>query len=470
MTNQESFQLEQNELLKTILDLRFFAPWKDTKLDNGSLQHDSVLEIYITNACNQNCQYCYLVNQPGLYPSEKREPKLLLSNLHSLYQWVLDNRFNIPRCDLFSGEIWHTNFGLEVLEETLNFLKQGMHIEWFMIASNCSFVFDEKQLHKIQHYIDEFRKYGSALVFSISVEGAVLDNSSRPLNNGEQRTEEYYDRLFLFAKHNNFLFHPMVSSNNVKNWIENYNWWKNQFKKWDINLYALMMLEVRNADWTEESIQDYNSFMDYLIDDYFINECRNDIEIFSNHLLNVRNYLPKNQYGKELGGYVPWAFPAADTYLSCGAADTLTVRLGDLAICPCHRTAYNKLLYGTFEVKNGEIVDIIANNPQVAIRFIMPNVNLCSFGCDDCPFEKFCLKGCLGAQYEVMGDPFLPIPNVCEFFRAKYTHLLEKFQKMGVIKYLQTFTRYEKDYPIVKNFLKMVQQWENWKNGMEKWK
>jgi len=39
------------------------------------------------------------------------------------------------------------------------------------------------------------------------------------------------------------------------------------------------------------------------------------------------------------------------------------VRLGDLAICPCHRQAYDEYLYGHFVVENNRITGIKANNP-----------------------------------------------------------------------------------------------------------
>lgn len=455
----KQFQLEQNELLKTVLDLRYFSPWRDTVIDQGSLQHDSNLEIYITNVCNQKCEYCYLVNQPDLYPADKRDPELLLNNLILLYDWILDNGFSIPRVDLYSGEIWHSDFGLKILEISLTYIKKGMKIGWFMIPSNCSFVFDEIQLSKIQNYIDAFRANGSGLVFSISVDGAIVDDFSRPMNNGKNRTEEYYNRLFLFAKFNNFYFHPMVAATNIDYWCDNYDWWKEQYKYWDMDINTLMMLEVRNNNWSEEAINKYNLFMDKLIEEQFI-KCKNDIKTFSERLLGIRQYLSRHQKNSPLSGYIPYAFPPSDTFLGCGAANLLTVRLGDLAIVPCHRTAYNKLLFGYFVVEDNEIVDIIANNPQMAIQFTMANVNLSYFGCDVCTYRDYCLKGCNGCQYEEMGDPFIPIPGVCNFFKKKYNHLLKKYQDMGVLDFLKTISPYEADYHRVKDFLTLVRKWE----------
>ena len=55
--DKKQYEKEQDELLKTILELRFFNPWKlkTSYVDMRSLQHDSNLEIYITNTCNQQC-------------------------------------------------------------------------------------------------------------------------------------------------------------------------------------------------------------------------------------------------------------------------------------------------------------------------------------------------------------------------------------------------------------------------------
>ena len=81
---------------------------------------------------------------------------------------------------------------------------------------------DKSALAKIQRYINKFRDIGIVLFFSISVDGAIIENYSRPLQNGNVKTEQFYEDLFIFAKHNKYAFHPMVSSYNVKHWIENY--------------------------------------------------------------------------------------------------------------------------------------------------------------------------------------------------------------------------------------------------------
>lgn len=460
--DRTQFQKEQDRWLKTLLDLRFFQPWLDLNRDEGTLRRDANLEIFVTAACNQRCDYCYLIKHDGLYPRDCMQPETIKQNLRILYDYILENNYCIPKCEFFTGEIWHSSLGLDILEITLEYIKKGIQIGWFMIASNCSFLFNEEQTCKVQHYINEFRHYGNSLVFSISVDGKIIEDV-RPLANGQVRDDKYYERMFLFAKHNNFYFHPMVSAATVDRWIENHQWWEQQMQQWDMDIDRLMMLEVRNADWTPEAIDHYNKFNKYLIDKYRREHCENNNETFAKHLLGVR----LGDETPSVNGYIPWCFPETDTFIGCTCATDLTVRLGDLAICPCHRTSYNKYLYGKFVVENNKIVDIEANNPQMASKIILTNFNLGSFGCDTCTFNEFCLKGCLGAQYEEQGDPFIPVPNVCEFFTKKYSFLLSYYEELGVIDYLMTITPLEQEYPRVDKFLNMYRAWKK-KEGKKK--
>ena len=62
-------------VLDKILEKRFFAPWREGRRDDpASLWPDSNLELYVTAACNQNCEYCYLVRHEELYPREAMKP------------------------------------------------------------------------------------------------------------------------------------------------------------------------------------------------------------------------------------------------------------------------------------------------------------------------------------------------------------------------------------------------------------
>lgn len=258
MLNEErtQFQKEQDHLLKTVLNLRFFNPWSFDYWDEYALSNDANLEIYITNVCNLHCEYCYLQRFDALYPKDLRDPQLILHNLSLLYDWIMENNFRIPKCEFFSGEIWHTQLGRDVLQLTYDYLRKGMRIDWFMIASNCTFVRKDETLQPIQHYIDLFQEIGHSLVFSISTDGLVIDTANRPPRDSNliYEDEVFYDLLFSFAKHNGFGFHPMLAASTIHLWIENLQWWQKKLKEYDLNPWGLMTLEVRNDDWTDERI------------------------------------------------------------------------------------------------------------------------------------------------------------------------------------------------------------------------
>lgn len=450
--DKNQYQKEHDEILTFLLNERFFKPWSN-KYNNEvehsrSLQPDAKLELYLTSSCNQKCEYCYLVKYKDLYPAEYNNFELIKHNLCLIYDWIINNDFCIPSMDFFTGEIWHLPFGLEVLDITLEYLKRGMQIENIMIPSNCSFVLDEIQTCEIQRRINRIRNIGCNIMFSISVDGAIIEEEMRPLNNKIVKTEEFYDRLFLFAKHNNYYFHPMVAAKSAKKWIENFHWWEQKLKEYDYySPNCLMLLEVRNDDWTQENIDEYNQFMKFLIDYDIKNYYDNDVNKYVDCIID---------YTDERKGYVPHVPTECDTFNGCTVADTLTIRVGDLAIAPCHRTSYNKFLYGHFIVENDEIVGMKSNNVFMAARILMMNNNAGTLGCDSCIYNTCCLKGCYGSQYETTNDPFIPIPSVCNLFKQKWNFIIKYYEERGILEAMKN-----KINPYKTNYLhaKRIYEW-----------
>ena len=453
--DKAQYQKEQDNVLKTILTYRFFNAWRGISSQKKvrSLEYSSNLELYLTNTCNQKCEYCYLVKYPELYPKDKNNPENIFNNLKILYEYIITNNFHIPTVDVFSGEIWHTDFGVQFLEITLDYIRMGMKIDKLVIPTNCYFVNNNKTLHKIQTLIDIYKTVGTQLQFSLSVDGKIIDDNFRPRNSKESYTEEFYERLFTFAKANDFLFHPMVSSSNVKYWKENYEWWTNTLKYYDLNNSDIMMLEVRNADWTDESIKDYCDFIIYLADKYRREECHGSLELFGSVVGNVR----VEDESVLTHGYIPWSINRTDTFAGCTVSDYLTIRIGDLAICPCHRQAYDKYLYGYFVVKDNHIVDITAVNPNNAIKILMGNLLNTTPRCNMCIYNRCCLHGCFGAQIEYNNDPFFPIDNICKLYKAKYRALFQYYREVGVIDYLKTISDKEFNTDCTKFILELEQ-------------
>ena len=52
-------------------------------------------------------------------------------------------------------------------------------------------------------------------------------------------------------------------------------------------------------------------------------------------------------------------------YPGCTINRALIVRMGDLAIVPCHRTSYDQFLLGHFNVENEKIIGVTAKNIQL---------------------------------------------------------------------------------------------------------
>ena len=453
--DKTQFQKEQDELLKMVLDLRYFNPWRKAGregFDDYSSVNDTSLEIYLTSSCNQKCEYCYLHKYPELYPAEFNKKDLIMKNLKILYDWCIEENMYIPKLDLFCGDIWQWDWGLEFFQVTWDAIERGLNTPVITIPSNCSFLRDWEQTCKIQKWIDKFRDRGVYVGFSISVDGKPIEDVNRPFASikDKEKDDEFYERMMMFAIHNNYGFHPMVAAVTIEKWIENHKWWEELFKKYDRDVDdGLMMLEVRNHDWTPEKMQAYVDFMKYLIDRQIMRH-NGSVKEFA---LGLFGLAPSYN-----SGYVPYSPAPLDTFAGCTVCNSLTVRIGDLAIAPCHRQAYNKFLYGHFKVENDKIVGITANNPQHAIRILMANNNICHLGCDSCEIARYCLKGCYGAQYEATNDPFIPDDLVCQFFRYKWKGLMNYYQEIGVLDALREVGPYCEQFEEIQEFLRFYEK------------
>lgn len=404
---------------------------------------------------------------PELYPAEYNKPELILQNLEKICEWVFTNNFQIPRLDLFSGDIWDTPFGWQVLQTIYNYVTKGMRIGYILIASNCSFVANDKALQTIQQYIDKFAAIDCPIIFSISVDGKIIDNEGRPDNKvANKYTDEYYNAIGSFARANGYRFHPMISSSNVKYWKENYEWWKQFLDYFEFNKKDIMTLEVRNGDWTDESIQAYGEFLEYLMDEYLHEDFHNDTTAFASAIVASGEVYPESH----LSGYVPWVINVVDTFHGCTVSNHLTIRVGDLAICPCHRTAYQEYLYGYLETENGRITSKVhAINPTMAINILMSNMIYSTPICNNCIYNNCCLNGCLGSQLESERDPFFPKENVCKFFHHKYDTILKWYEEHGVIDILKTRAADDTRNIQIANILQIYSKYKEEKeNGLGK--
>lgn len=438
MSNYNLFQEEENLLLENILKTYRYDILKSSRVDNDGFKKIIQIEFVITSTCNLKCEYCYLQKfADELVPPSCRDEKTIIRNLKLFLNFWKEQNFKC-NLDLFSGEIWHTDFGIEILNIILDYVKDGLTIYNITIPSNSSFIFSDKY-DIIRNLIYEFRKIGTNLVFSASVDGMILEDTTRPFkdpNYKNIRTEEYYIKLFEFCKEFGFGFHPMLAAYGIEKWIDNWNWWVDFFLKHYKNDYLaaynkIMILEVRNNDWTEEKLQYFKKFQDYYYNWVWEKVANKNPEIMTKIITKTE----EEKYGQN---YSILQTMESDNVINCSIGRALIIRLGDLAILPCHRTAYDKYIYGHYIIEDDKITGKVkAKNTLMPIICNIGNINNMFSKCHSCDIQSVCFKGCIGSQIENMREPTLCIPCICELEHLRIINNCRNMAKTGVLKFIQ---------------------------------
>lgn len=421
---------ENNFLLYNIINDRFFKRMKE---------EDNIedLELIITPECNLKCEYCYLQkHKDKLYPASIVNHDKIISNMIKIFNFYKENSLHINDLDLFSGEIWQTDFGIRFLREIYEYFKNTYMLSHrITIPTNATFLIDPKFRNEMESLINDFSDIGVKLHLSFSLDGAVIENLSRPfvnINNNKMRNDDFYDLAFKFANKYNCGLHPMVSPNFIEYWIENYKWWMEKFKEYNRNPYDLMMLEVRDNDWTKEKIDKYIEFLDYVID-------------YSTKNSGLRKKeLIKEIFGLEkYGNYNNISIFAIRDGYTCSIQRSLCIRLGDMAIVPCHRTSYDKFIAGYLNINDDYIYSVDSRNVEVFTEIYAGNPKYTQIRCSNCEYNEFCIKGCIGSQYETNNELFYPCETVCDLIIAKLNFLVNKYEKLGYFAELEKIVNEE---------------------------
>lgn len=412
-------QQEQNEaLVNSFLERTYYHGFRNR--DDEALGNWQGLEIMWKYKCNLACKYCY-VNKFGeeLYPKECWEDdEKLLSNLSIFLDWMIENKFD-PRIELFSGEPLVQPSAYKAIEMMLDKL-QGHAQGPIVIPTNYTFLLSDNLTDKVENLLLRGNEVGIPIHLSASIDGKYCEGN-RPFiaDIVDPRDDKYYDKVFAFAKKWDTGLHPMIYSERIENWVDNFLWFQDMLKKHDIPWFNIYLLEVRNAEWSVEQIRKFGEFIEFLIK-WSYRMCGSHPEQYWHFLKEMKGFnilnSPLSTVGRGLG---------------CSLQSTLVVRMGDMAIVPCHRTSYEPFIMGKYKVENDKIVGINVKNPELWLSTIMLDAKTYPY-CEQCMIKETCSHGCLGAQFETTGDLFTPIPSVCALEHEQIWATIRAFRDLGI--------------------------------------
>lgn len=423
------FEEQNKELFMAFLDRTWFEAWRRRSKGFKSAGETefylnySRLEFVLNSDCDLACKYCYLNKHGDEYTLPKRvDPKIVEKNAYLILDWCEENHF-YPELEMFGGEILSQDVSYKILDRIISMAENGRKITTTTtIPTNMNFLFSDTKTKQVKELIDRAAKVGIRLALSASVDGKFMEQNRPPRSKEKVRGDDFYDKLFKFAVDVKVGFHPMIYLEGIDKWKDNFLWFQNKFKEYDIPWQNIYLLEVRNKEWTSEQCNHLRDFIDFLVK-WIFEMCGRSVQKFLNF----------TTHGAGSGfNILKSPFTTIGRGLGCSSQSSFALRLGDLTINPCHRLQYKSFDAMTFLVEDNKIVDT-----QVKNFAMMMMVNSCTFrtfpACEICLIKTMCSGGCLGSQFETTGDVFSPIPTVCRMEHAKITATLKAFNDIGAL-------------------------------------
>lgn len=408
------------------------------------------IELVISPQCNLGCKYCYInahrndIFNPCLYNEEAT-----IKNLQLILNWM-DKWDYGGYVEIFSGELLAQKIGYEVLNIIYNHYKdkpKEKRLKGIVIPTNFTFVIDEKCYNQVLDFYKKFQDLEIEFRLSVSCDGMEMDKANRPFAHhldipfDVEYNDTYYDKVFELSKIMNTGFHPMIYSNNISKWIDNFNWFQKKFEEYNIPWNNLYLLTVRNQEWNKQDILDLRDFITYIFNWSY------------NNFDDDEDFL---QWMKEDGFNIlgaPFRYGGDRNHgMTCSIQKSLSIRVSDMAILPCHRLGYKDFIEGYLVEKDGDL-DVEFRNPElhIAIQGLVKNQLP---RCSECLIRNFCIGPCLGANYEFSKNLFCTPPTVCmvQYMAMKtildnlHSHnLFHKFLKLFPVDYSAELIRIDNE-------------------------
>ena len=445
------YQTENDALVNSFLERTFLATWRNQAKGNENYRK---LELFLNTKCDLNCAYCYVARfGKQLYPPKLQKDRLVLGNLNIVLDWLIENKM-APELEIFSGEPLSQNIGYRALDMILDKFRNAENKPRpIVVPTNFTFILDDDKTRKVEQLLVQSREIGMPIILSASIDGKYCE-ANRPFKRGgnDPRDDAYYGKVFAFCKKWHFSFHPMIYSQNIEHWPANFLWFQKMFVEHGIPWDALYLLHVRNVEWDRDSTVKFQDFISWLIEWVFTTHCHNRPEEFLSFAM--RNSRGFNILGTPL--------TTCGRGIGCSIQSTIHLRLGDLAIVPCHRTSYPGMNFAHFEVEDGRIAGIKADNPELMIAIASLDSKNQPM-CEECLIKDLCSGGCLGSQFETTGDLFSPIPSVCRLEHAKIRAMITAYKELRVFDLIR-----ERVNPEKRNALNMLEEMTNGTGRPEK--
>ncbi len=421
MADRQKYNKENADFFKAFLEKTFFYNFRNSNREKTVLHNYNSIELALGYACDLDCTYCYYKRYgKELYHNKPVTKKDVLKNVEKIMNFIVKNNMYVD-IDLFSGESFMIPYIWEIMDIIYTYEKKldpAKRTEGVFIPTNMSFLKDQRQniLKNFEHYRKKFSELDIELGVSASIDGPFMDNENRAHKDETNYTETFYGNLLDNKEKFSYGFHPMVYSNNIEYWIDNFLWFIENVDK------GLYLLEVRNAEWNEKQVKSFYYLIKFIIH-YMFKAFDMKEDGFLHFIQNTQIFnLSSN------------VFSTTGRGLGCSLQSVLQIQLNDLTINPCHRLSYDYLSAGKLELDKDGTYDFIPNNVEFYIATNSVSSRSMS-PCHSCPINEICSAACLGSNLESTGDPFVNSPTVCRMLYAKSLAIVESIQEIGLINY-----------------------------------